>query len=165
MAKTISIWTKNWMIKNKIPFYFLELATSSNDLAKEKAFKNLASPTVFLVDKQTKGRGYENKTWENSDLMISFLWEQRLRDITLSSCKDFALDLQEALKEVWPQLNLWVKAPNDLYLNEGKTAGLLLEILNQGSKKALIVGLGFKCFFLPGKFKGSLSCKANKEHQ
>lgn len=159
---TIFLWTKHWITKKGIPFYFLELATSSNDLAKDQAFKGLASPKIFLVNQQTKGRGYKDKKWENSDLMISFLWEENLKKITISSCKDFALDLCKALKEVWPQLTLQVKAPNDLYLNKRKTAGLLLEILNQGSKTALIVGLGLNVFSCPKNLKAAYLAEQTK---
>ena len=113
MEKTISLWTKNWMSKRGISFCFLELAKSSNDLAKEQAFKALSSPAVFLVNQQSQGRGSENKTWENSDLMISFLWQENFKEITVSSCEDFAYDLYKALKEVWPLLPLELKAPNE----------------------------------------------------
>ena len=155
MAQTISMWTKYWMTKKGIPFCFLEAAKSSNDSAKEQAFKSLTSPTVFLADQQIEGRGSKNKRWEDSDLMVSFLWEKNLKRITTSSCEDFVLDLYKSLKRVWPHLTLQVKAPNDLYLNDKKTAGILLEVLNQGANRALIVGLGLNVFSYPKNLKAA----------
>ena len=115
------------------------------------------------MNQQSQGRGRENRKWENSDLMISFLWEGNLKKITASSCEDFALDLKKALKTVWPVLPLQVKAPNDLYLNDKKTAGILLEILHQGSEIALIVGLGLNVFSCPENLKATCMAEHTKD--
>ena len=149
MEKKISVWTKQWMMKKKQSFHFLEELKSSNDMAKENSFKELPSPQFFLTDRQSHGRGQGQKKWENSDLMISCLWEKNLKDISLSSCEAFAKDLEQAIKKVWPFLPLFIKAPNDLYLGKKKLAGVLLEVLTQGSKRALIVGLGLNVFSCP----------------
>ena len=164
MKQTIAFWTKHWLSKKEIPFCFLEKAKSSSDLAKDQAFKLNNNFFVYLVAKQNQGRGRENKKWEDSDLMISFLWKGNLQKITTSSCKDFAFDLQKALKTVWPVLPLRVKDPNDLYLNDKKTAGILLEILHQGLEKALIVGLGLNVFSCPKNLKGDLYGRTYKRY-
>ncbi|MCZ0932175.1 MAG: hypothetical protein OXJ52_03370 [Oligoflexia bacterium] len=161
----VSLWTQQFLEKNKLSFYFKEQAGNSNDWAKETAFKGLSSPTIFLVNRQSQGRGYGNKKWENSDLMISFLWEKNFSDIHLKASEDFALDLKQALKSTWPQLDFKVKAPNDLYLEGDKLAGLLLEVLKQGSKTALIVGLGLNVFSAPKNLKAvCLSQKTQDIH-
>ena len=162
MEKTISLWTKNWLEKKEIPFCFLEETKSSNDLAKERAFTNLFSPFVFLTASQTQGRGREDDIWEDSDLMLSFLWEKNLKEIRLESSEDFAVDLHKALKTVWPSLPLKIKTPNDLYLDGRKLAGILLEVLNQGSKKALIIGLGLNVFSCPGNIESSCLAEHTK---
>ena len=149
MDDRISLWTKNWLTKKKLPFCFFEKAESSNDLAKARAFKKEPDGFAFLVHQQTKGRGYEDKIWQNSDLTISFLWEKNLREITVNSCEFFALDLKKALQKTWPALPLSVKAPNDLFLDSKKAAGILLEFVRQGSKTALIIGLGLNVFSRP----------------
>ena len=149
MTKTIVLWTKNWLIKKNIPFYFLNQAGSSNDLAKEQAFQNSTPFAIFLVNHQSHGRGRGNAKWEDSDLMISFFWEGHLKKISVSSCRDFVGDLKMALETVWPELPLQIKAPNDLYIGTKKTAGILLELLNQGSQTALIVGLGLNVLSYP----------------
>ena len=146
---TISVWTKQFLQQNDMIFSFKEQAVSSNDWAKEEAFKALKSPSFFLVNRQTQGRGYRNKNWENSDLMLSILWQKNFSDISLKACEDFAEDLKQALKSIWSQLDFKVKAPNDLYLDGRKLAGLLLEVLKQGPQTALIVGLGLNVFSAP----------------
>ena len=163
MAGAVFFWTKNWLAKKEIPFSFLEIAESSNDLAKEQAFQNIASPFVFLVDQQIRGRGCENKKWENSDLMISFLWKDQLKEIRASSCEAFAHDLKQALKKNWPALPLSVKAPNDLYLSQKKTAGILLEVLKQGPQLALIVGLGLNVLSSPKNLNAAYLAEKTKD--
>ena len=147
----IFLWTKRFLEQNSRSFYFKEQTSSSNDWAKEEVFKGLSSPTVFLVNQQSQGRGYGNKKWKDSDLMLSFLWERDFSDIPLTVCEDFAMDLKQALKSAWPILDFKVQPPNDLYLEEGKLAGILLEVLKQGSQTALIVGLGLNVFSAPKK--------------
>ena len=145
----ISLWTQQFLRENNISFSFKEQAVSSNDWAKEEAFGALPSPAVFLVASQSKGRGYGNKKWEDSDLMFSVLWEKAFSEIPLKACEDFALDLKQALQNTWPQQEFKVKAPNDIYLKEKKLAGILLEVLKQGSETSLIVGLGLNVFSAP----------------
>ncbi|MBC6415150.1 MAG: hypothetical protein GDA46_02005 [Bdellovibrionales bacterium] len=152
---SLSLWTKNFLQQQNLNFYFQDKASSSNDLAKKKAFQNKTNPSVFLVKTQTKGRGYNNKKWENSDLMISFLWQKTKGTISSKISKDFAKDVEQALKKTWPELNIFFKAPNDLYLNEKKLAGLLIEILTQGFQTALIVGLGLNVFSTPKNLRAS----------
>lgn len=146
---TVPLWTQNWMKHNQISYYFFKKAKSSNDLAKDKAFQNLTSPIAFLVRQQSQGRGQKNNSWEDSDLMISFLWEKNINPIKTSSSLDYTKDLYQALKRAWSLPGLQVKAPNDLYLNNKKVSGILLEVLNQGSNIALIVGLGLNVFSCP----------------
>ena len=161
--KKVSSWTKDFLDQEKIPFYFKQQATSSNDLAKDQAFKKKQRLSVFLVGHQTKGRGYNNKIWQNSDLQISFLWKQNFSDIPLKACEDFAKDLKQALKKAWPQLDFKVKPPNDLYLEGGKLAGLLLEALKQGSQTALIVGLGLNVFSAPKNLNAAYLAKKTQD--
>ena len=83
--------------------------------------------------------------------MLSLLWESKSLQVPPKACESLAGDLKKALGETWPELQpfLKVKAPNDLYLKEAKLAGLLLEVLKQGQKQALILGLGLNVFQSP----------------
>jgi len=149
MNSIIFFWTKNWLINKKISAFFLEKTSSSNDYAKNQAFKIEAPFSVFLTGYQTSGRGRGDRRWKNSDLMISFCWSKYSKKIELKSAEDFSKDLKQALNSVWPKLPVKIKPPNDLYLDQSKAAGILLEVLNQGSKTALIVGLGLNVFSSP----------------
>lgn len=145
----ISLWTKQFLQQQKYEFDFQEKASSSNDLAKMRALTKQSNPYFCLVSQQTMGRGRNNKKWENSDLMLSFLWQKQNWNVPAGACRDYAEDVKQALQKTWPELKLFVKAPNDLYGNKKKLAGLLLEVLSQGPKTALIAGLGLNVFSAP----------------
>ena len=149
----IPLWTKSFLEpKAKGSFYFKWRVSSTNDVAKKKAFQNSSSLPLFVLSvKQSRGRGFDNKKWENSDLMLSVLWESKALQVPPKACESLAGDLKKALEQTWPELRplLKVKAPNDLYLKESKVAGLLLEVLKQGQKQALILGLGLNVFHSP----------------
>lgn len=136
-------------MEKNIQACFLDQTDSSNDQAKGRAFQNSEPVSVFLAGRQSKGRGRGKAKWEDSDLMISFLWTKNVQKISLKSCESFSKDLQKALKAVWPELPVRVQAPNDLYLDKGKVAGILLEPLRQGPQTALVVGLGLNVFSCP----------------
>ena len=157
----IALWTRDFLkLKAKDSFDFQWQSSSTNDLAKEQAFKKKSSlPFFYLSAQQSKGRGRNNKKWENSDLMLSLLWESQSLQIYPKACESFALDLKNSLEKVWPELSLTIKAPNDLYLGDSKLAGLLLEVLKQGQWTALILGLGLNVFHSPSHISAShLSC-------
>ena len=145
----INSWTSSFLEREKILFRFQESTESTNDLAKVKAFQSLDNPTLFLVNHQSKGRGSQGRQWKNSDLMLSFLWHKENCQIKVETCENFAQDVQEALQTAWLDLNIRFKAPNDLYLKDKKLAGLLLEVLSQGSMRAFILGLGLNVFSVP----------------
>lgn len=68
------------------------------------------------------------------------------------------LGLFKAAKATWLEQNWALKAPNDLYLEDKKVAGLLIESVSQGNDHRLICGLGMNVLAhpqIPGA--GSLS--------
>ena len=87
--------------------------------------------------------------------MASWLWDSGTGPLPRPRLsEEFALDLLAAAQTAWPGASRsgipWrMKPPNDLYIGGKKIAGLLLEILDQGEDKALILGLGFNALRHP----------------
>ena len=150
----IPLWTKTWAKKRKIPYQFFLSTGSVNDSAKETAFKGSAFTSLFIAKTQTAGRGRHQKTWKDSDLMMAWLWEGVPTRSDVSGLDEkLAEDLFHTVQKIWPS-PLWkLKKPNDLYLNNKKTAGILLEVLDQNPKRALIAGVGFNVFSHPPVLK------------
>ncbi len=125
-------------------FPFAEV-TSTLDVAREKAGQ-VASPTWITATRQTASRGRRGRPWVApvgnfyGTLMVP------CSDPMLASLRSFvaALALRDALDAAMgegPKLAL--KWPNDVLLNSGKVAGILLESLTvQGRMWGVAVGIG-----------------------
>ncbi|MCY4513378.1 MAG: hypothetical protein OXB86_06795 [Bdellovibrionales bacterium] len=146
----IPLWSETWARKKKIPYQFFLSTESVNNSAKEAAFKDFASPSLFIARSQTAGRGRHQKTWEDSDLMMAWLWEGAPTEYDVSGLDEkLAENLFYTVQKIWPSPQWKLKKPNDLYLKNQKTAGILLEVLDQKPKRALIAGMGFNIFSHP----------------
>ena len=153
MKNNIPLLTREWAKARQLPHLFFKETESTNREARTKAFAQ--SPLLFIAETQTQGKGRNKNIWENSDLMISWLWEQTTDTFSPSLCKDFSFDLLSNAKKIWPELLWEIKEPNDLLLNKKKIAGILLEIIDEAPKKALILGLGFNVFSHPSSLSAT----------
>ena len=149
----IPLWCKAWAEGRNLKFEFFPSVKSLNDSAKETAFKTGCSGVfkkLFIAETQTMGRGRNQNRWENSDLMICWLWEgcgRRRPPPRLD--EGFARDLLDSAQKTFPSLPWKLKRPNDLYLKDKKIAGLLLEVVDQPPDRAMILGLGMNVFSHP----------------
>ncbi len=141
--------------------FFYTQTTSTNDRAKEH-FPLKKSPCLFVTTHQTQGRGTKNKTWLNSDMMLSWVWqtEKAPQPVTIEI---MAKALREALKHTWPEAtlispknpvnkNFYIKPPNDIYIAGKKLAGLLTEVISKDPQHLLVVGVGMNVFSHPPPF-------------
>lgn len=127
---------------------FLPSCHSTNDIANEIIQnKEFIDGTVILTDHQTAGRGQRGNTWE-SNIGQNILMSVILKTTFLSLEKSFdlsitvAVSVLEALQTLGIQ-NTSIKWPNDLYINEKKTGGILIENSISGNKMShSIVGIG-----------------------
>lgn len=139
----------------------IEETSSSNDFAKRTIDENHGfRSAIIVVNKQTKGRGRQNKTWVSefgSCLTFSLVFD----------CKDFFLSeftslicakaLHRALmkeEKIRKSGNLKIKWPNDLYAGEKKIAGILVENIYEKktlSKQVVGIGLNFGALQFEGE--------------
>jgi len=106
----------------------------------------LDSGSVCLSEYQIKGRGRRGKEWISpfgSNLYLSMYW--RL-DAGIAAAMGLSLVVGVAIVEALEQLNLKgvkLKWPNDLYYQDRKLAGILVEMSGQaGSAANLVIGMG-----------------------
>ena len=129
--------------KYKIKVY--EKLPSTHLYVKENLDK-LKNGTVIIAKVQTDGIGTHGRRWYtgNSNIAISILYKPecditKLDGITINIAKS----IQEAISKLY-NIELKIKYPNDLLLNNKKICGILTEI-NTISKKVnyLIISIGF----------------------
>jgi len=145
----------HWAKSQKIKSYYFSEIDSTNVKAKNEAFipESLDEQmTVYFTDKQTAGRGRGSNKWitANPGSQLLSTWSFMLQDHVLPTLAPLVgLALYRAAKATWPFLNFSLKAPNDLYLNDKKIAGLLLETISQAEDIRLLIGLGLNVIEAP----------------
>jgi BirA family transcriptional regulator, biotin operon repressor / biotin---[acetyl-CoA-carboxylase] ligase len=134
--------------------HYVSVTGSTNEDA--KTFASCASsrpqsspifPRLFLADRQTQGRGRRGRTWlsDESSLTLSLLISQPL-DSRLSLA--VAVAVAEAIESNDPRRSIGLKWPNDLILDGGKLAGILVETISHSGSPDLqaacpqIIGIG-----------------------
>lgn len=131
------------------------LATTDSTMAEAaRQAPHLSGPTWICALDQTAARGRRGRAWRNSrgNFAASLVMrpEGLPADIALRSFVA-ALALQDALIAATGRAQgLALKWPNDVLLNGGKIAGILLESLGQGGRTDhLVIGIGVNLMEAP----------------
>lgn len=125
-------------------YHFKTIDSTSSYLKRE--YKSLKNFTFVSSDFQTKGRGRNTRSWisdKNTNLLFSFLLkEEELVDNFTSISILSALSVIKVLVKMKIN-NVSLKWPNDVFINDSKVAGILLEGISENNKlDAVIVGIG-----------------------
>ena len=149
--QSINLLTHQWAEKKVFSRFYPEV-TSTNDVAKNE-FPTLGlGEAIYLADHQSQGKGRGTHSWHNmsgGDILLS-TWCFHMRHTVQHVLTPLlGLSVYTALKKMKPSLPIRLKAPNDIYLNDGKLCGLLVEAITQGSDTFLFIGLGLNVFAAP----------------
>lgn len=149
---SINLKTHEWaQSKNLDSFFYPEIA-STNDVAKAEFSQLKKDFALYLTDSQTQGRGRGQNTWQNlanGEGLLS-TWCFRLDETPQPILTPLlGLALYEALFSFDSSLPLRLKAPNDIYLGNGKLSGLLVEVIQQGNESLVFIGLGLNALAAP----------------
>ena len=123
----------------------LESTTSTLDVAHRIAAEGAPAGTLVVANEQTAGRGRDGKSWQSSP--GTGIWLTLIERPTSSSGLDVlslrvGLAAAEALDRFAPE-PIRLKWPNDLYIDRGKLAGILVEARwREGSVEWIAIGLG-----------------------
>jgi BirA family transcriptional regulator, biotin operon repressor / biotin---[acetyl-CoA-carboxylase] ligase len=128
------------------PLMYLPVTGSTNDNALLAARSGAPHGSLFVSDEQTAGRGRRGNAWlaaPGESLLFSVLLRPKL-ELAQTSALTLAigLALRDAIGPLVTAPTL-LKWPNDLYVNEKKLAGVLVESQLQGERlQAVVVGVG-----------------------
>ena len=137
------------ILENKLKVYkikYFEMIDSTHKYIKEHA-SDLEDRTIAIADNQESGIGTHGRTWYTGDannIAMSMLIKpncdiDKLNNITI----EIAKSIQGAIKEKY-NINLEIKYPNDLLLNNKKICGILTEIRSISQEVThLIISVGF----------------------
>ena len=128
-------------------FYFFKTSMNTNDEVKKinKYSKKKNNIALFSL-KQIKGRGRINKKWisEKGDLTCSYFINKDFKINDLGNINLwFTFILLSSLRRKFPKKKFKIKWPNDIYIENKKLAGVLIETnIVKNKIKSLIIGLG-----------------------
>lgn len=110
---------------------------STNDYFKREG-KHFPSPSVLTADYQTNGRGRYIRKWEggNKDLLFSIVTDEKSRYEIL-----MPVAIMMATRKY--HLPTFIKWPNDIYIEDRKLSGILIEQIYEGKDFGYqIIGVG-----------------------
>ena len=134
-------------------YFFYKSLENTNDTTKRIFDSNKSQNVALLSLEQKSGRGRTNKIWisKEGDLTCSFLVNfqttvNKLGQINLW----FTNKVFIVLKKLNPELNLKIKWPNDIYLDEKKLGGILVETtILRGHVNYFLFGVGINLVSSP----------------
>ena len=132
------------MIENSSAIKLLHLAVvdSTNTYCKER-LDMLDDGVLVYADIQTAGRGRLGRSWlSRKGNFFGSLVMKKLANPFLGTMV-VSLGALDAIKNLAPELPVWLKWPNDLYYEDSKLAGILSETVQQpDNSRAIIAGIG-----------------------
>ena len=130
----------------KIIEYYEEI-NSTHIKAKEIANEKNQNGKIIIAEMQTNGIGTKGRNWytgKDNNIAMSMILHincklNKLEGLTV----EIAKTMQTVIKKLY-NINLEIKEPNDLILNNKKISGILTEINCIGEKiNYLIISIGF----------------------
>ena len=119
---------------------------STNRYLTNKSIEGATSPYLVLAEQQTKGQGRRGRDWVSPfgvNLYLSLLWRFQVGPAQLGC---LGLVIAVALVHALGKLGIkdaGVKWPNDIYWQDKKLAGILLEMRGEVSgPSAVVIGVG-----------------------
>ena len=136
----------NYNIENPRLIHLKETDSTSNALKTISENEELPSGSIVYADFQTAGRGQRGNAWESEtekNLLFSILFHPSNvpANMPFVISEMISLCVKYTLDKYIP--NISVKWPNDIYHNDSKIAGILLEnTILQGKISKSIIGIG-----------------------
>lgn len=115
-----------------------EIVGSTNDEVKKLANEN--NPIVISAKYQKEGRGRRGNSWQSieGNLYFSYSQEIPLNELSRYVCI-VGLALAKTIKTQSQNINVKIKWPNDIYINNQKLAGILFENIKEN---LWVIGIG-----------------------
>jgi len=132
-----------------------ETLDSTNLEAKRRIAAGEAGPAWLLALLQNAGVGRRGRAWEQAagDFAGTLYFYPDVRPENFGQISFVAaLAAAAAIEALTPAAKLSFKWPNDILLNGGKLAGILLEQVSHQRRRALIIGIGVNIVSKPTGF-------------
>jgi len=123
-----------------------EEVASTNDVAAEAGWQESADGLVVLAEWQRSGRGRQGRQWlspAGENVLMSVLLEASPRPLPHEAITIAAgLAVAEGIETACGPMGCELKWPNDVLIEHGKVAGVLVELRRREERRFVIVGIG-----------------------
>ncbi|MDD3153415.1 MAG: biotin--[acetyl-CoA-carboxylase] ligase [Victivallaceae bacterium] len=117
----------DFMLDYDLPVFGYEQLDSTNGFAREN-FEELPDGALVLAMHQTAGRGRRERVWISPPgTNLALTWVDKRPGAGYSTGMLLGLAGLAALRSAAPELECYIKWPNDLYIRHRKIAGILCE--------------------------------------
>ncbi|PPR27533.1 MAG: Bifunctional ligase/repressor BirA [Alphaproteobacteria bacterium MarineAlpha9_Bin4] len=146
---------KKKYISKKIPLFFLDTVDSTMNEVKRSKYETYYDVAI-LAKKQTNGRGRRQNIWisEKGNLYLSIRLKKRIKSNHHLVTYMASIIVYDVIKKYLPKkVKTFIKWPNDIYINNKKVAGILIEFLSKGNIITdVIIGVGININNNPQKY-------------
>ena len=133
-----------WLGKETI--YYKEIDSTQKEVWRRIENKNIDNGTLILADIQNDGIGTHGRKWYTSqeeNIAFSFVIYP---NIQIQKIENLTVEIAETLLEVFQKIysiQLAIKNPNDIIINNKKVGGILAETKLRGEQiECLVIGIG-----------------------
>lgn len=128
------------LLKDQIAYF--QSINSTNLYLKNHLIKNPKSNLkLCLTEHQTQGQGTRGNKWESPDSGNIYMTYKISIPNILPLPIISAVAIAEAIEKLHPGLNIQLKWPNDIMINNKKIGGILIEIINNNITALIGIGL------------------------
>jgi BirA family biotin operon repressor/biotin-[acetyl-CoA-carboxylase] ligase len=144
--------------------YYFDILDSTQNFAIELASKKIESGTLVISEKQTHGRGRQDRKWvsPSGGIWLSLILHPEF-EISVSTLFPLITSLAlamaiEKILKIKPKL----KWPNDVTINDKKVAGILVDAsVESGKIDYLVLGVGINFKINPTEIEKMIKHTAN----
>ena len=135
----------------KIKSLKFKSVNSTNDIAIDLIKRNKFKHTLIFEEQQIKGRGTMGKKWisKKGNLYLTIYFEINQKKINFKQYSVLNAYLLKYIIRKNYSDQVQIKWPNDLLIKKKKFCGILQEVLKNGKKNFLIIGIGINTNFNP----------------
>ncbi|HLB55982.1 MAG TPA: biotin--[acetyl-CoA-carboxylase] ligase [Coxiellaceae bacterium] len=120
---------------------------STNSYLLQRIYEFSKIPRICLAEQQTDGRGRRGRIWHSpfaQNIYLSLLWKFSLARSDLNGLSlVIAIAIAEVLEKLKMPKKIKIKWPNDIFIDEKKCAGILIETRGEMHDGAqVVIGIG-----------------------
>lgn len=135
-----------------------EVDSTQNELKQRIVAKEASEGSLVVATSQSRGRGMLENAWESepgANLLFSFMWVPDFLPVSsqFMLTKTVSLAMADFVASIVPEKKVRIKWPNDIYVDDRKIAGILIEnSIMGGTFQYSVIGIGLnvnQCDFSP----------------